>query len=61
MATILKCNKTLIHGDGSESFTKGHKYVMMEHSTLSNPRVVNNQGEYHSLGGWSKHFKQVNK
>ena len=59
-----KCTKTLIFGDGSESFTKGKEYDFANignNNTISERTgLINNQGDPHYLGGgWYKHFKLV--
>jgi len=59
LTTTVKCNKTLIHGDGTESFTKGETYSGAICNVLENLSVTNNQGEPHKLSGWSKHFKII--
>jgi len=54
-----KCNKTLVHGDGSESFTKGQIYESYHgYSTnlTDNTMLKNNQGLPHCLGTWFTKF-----
>jgi hypothetical protein len=54
------CNKSLKHGDGSTSFTKGTLYVSNYSDMLTeNTTLVNNQNQPHRLGLWFKHFRQV--
>ena len=56
----VRANKTLIHSDGTESFTKGRIYqaliavVLTEHT-----KVYDNQDDLHVLGDWHKHFTVV--
>lgn len=61
VTTTIVCNKTLIFGDGSESFTKGKEYQVSNYplATETNEYMVtiDNQGEIHKLGTWYKHFK----
>jgi len=59
--TTVKCNKNLFHGDRTESFTKGEEYTGQTSNVLDNMKVINNQGEKHQLGNWSKHFKIISK
>ena len=59
-----ECTKTLIFGDGSESFTKGKEYKFAnigDNNTISaRTGLIDNQGSPHYLGGsWYKHFKLV--
>lgn len=59
-----KCTKTLIFGDGSESFTKGKEYdfANIGNNNTINARtgLVDNQGHPHYLGEtWHKFFKLV--
>jgi hypothetical protein len=56
METEVKCNKTLFHSDGSESFTKGMLYSGRDSNSLYDMKVINNQGEPHTLSTWAKHF-----
>jgi hypothetical protein len=58
------CTKTLIHGDGSESFTKGVEYEFAWGTTNyvinSNTNLIDNQKDTHVLGhSYVKHFKLV--
>lgn len=61
ITTKVKCNKTLKHGDGTESFTKGQIYEGRICNVLENLEVKNNQGQPHRLGAWSKHFTNISK
>jgi len=57
------CKKTLIHGDGSESFTKGVEYEFapyQKHIINEHTKLIDNQNDPHVLGwGYTKHFKLV--
>jgi len=59
MKTRVKCNKNLVHRDGTQSFTKGLIYEGNICNVLENLKVINNQGEPHSLSNWAKHFKKI--
>ena len=59
LKTTVKCNKTLFHEDGSESFTKGNEYSGHICNAIENLIVINNQGELHKIGHWAKHFKII--
>lgn len=60
LKTTVKCNKTLFHKDGSESFTKGKEYSGHMYNVIANMTVTNNQGELHIIGdNWAKHFTKV--
>lgn len=58
---MVKCKKTLTHGDGSESFTKGELYSTPTFSNFykldDRTVLINNQGERHGVANWLKHFK----
>lgn len=58
------CKKTLIHGDGSESFTKGVEYEFASgtrnYVININTKLIDNQNDPHVLGWeYAKHFKLV--
>ncbi len=58
------CKKTLIHGDGSESFTKGVEYEFApgtrNYVINLNTNLIDNQNDPHVLGySYVKHFKLV--
>ena len=57
LKTTVKCNKTLFHEDGSESFTKGNEYSGRIFNIMENLTVTNDQGNSHRIGNWDKHFK----
>lgn len=59
MKTVVRCNKTLIHGDGSESFTKGQIYMGQSANVLESLKVKDNQGCDHTLGIWAKYFTKI--
>lgn len=60
--TIVKCNKTLFHADGTESFTKGNEYSGHMCNVIANLTVTNNQGQLHIIGeNWAKYFTKVKK
>lgn len=58
-----KCTKTLIHGDGSESFTNGVEYEFapyQKHTINEHTKLIDNQNDHHVLGySYVKHFKLV--
>ncbi len=61
MATTIKCNKDLYHGDGTKSFTKGQEYTVShpvyDQIDILNATTTNDQGEPHKISLWYKHFK----
>jgi hypothetical protein len=59
LKTRVKCNKNLVHSDGTQSFTKGQIYEGNICNVLENLRVTNNQNEPHVLSMWHKHFKVI--
>lgn len=59
LKTTVKCNKTLFHADGTESFTKGNEYSGHICNVIENLIVTNNQGEQHKIGPWAKYFKKI--
>jgi hypothetical protein len=61
LKTTVKCNKTLKHSDGTESFTKGKTYSGNICNVIENLTVTNNQGEDHRIGSWAKHFTNISK
>jgi len=61
LKTTVKCNKTLFHNDGTESFTKGYEYYGRICNVIENLTVKNNQGEEHRIGPWAKHFTNISK
>ena len=56
---VVKCKKTLIHSDGTTSFVKGNTYRGKRSNSLENLCVKNENDEYHNLGCWSKHFREI--
>ena len=60
---MVKCTKTLKHGDGSTSFIKGKEYEVVYNYKINeiteHTHLLNEQGEKHKLGLWAKHFKIV--
>jgi hypothetical protein len=62
LKTIVKCNKSLKHSDGTESFTKGNEYSGRICNVIANLTVTNNQGQPHRIGEkWAKHFTNISK
>ena len=62
LKTTVKCNKTLFHADGTESFTKGKEYSGHICNVIANLTVTNNQGQLHIIGDiWAKHFTNISK
>ncbi len=57
----VKCNKDLMHGDGSKSFSKGQIYQSPYATNLSeDTTLINDQKQPHRIGwGWLTHFKQL--
>jgi len=58
LTTKVKCKKTLHDQDG-QVFTKGETYEGNICNVLENLKVINDLGQEHRLGNWSKHFKNV--
>lgn len=61
----VKCKLTLQHGDGTESFTKGNVYDVINvpmydssktYIVTNHTTCLNNQNEPHRLALWAKHF-----
>lgn len=61
LITVVKCDKTLVHSDGTTSFTKGQIYSGNICNVLENLKVKNDLGQDHKLGNWSKHFTKISK
>lgn len=59
LKTTIRCNKTLIHSDGTTSFIKGNTYSGDTCNMLEKLIVTNEQGNNHVLGPWAKHFKII--
>ena len=57
LKTVVVCNKTLVHADGSTYFTKGKEYSGRICNIMENLTVTNDQGNSHRIGNWDKHFK----
>lgn len=65
---ITKCLTTLIHDDGTESFTKDKEYEFHFKEDYRNynsralnkeTQLINNQGQIHRLGLWHSQFKII--
>jgi len=55
---MVLCRKDLSDLDGQQ-FTKGNLYEGNTSYCLKNLKVINDSGEPHLLGNWSKHFTVI--
>lgn len=60
LKTTVRCQKNIFDKDG-QVFTKGKEYSGNICNVLENLTVINDLGQKHALGNYSKHFKNTSK